>query len=166
MVIVLLGGRLAWKKKFGDSNLSATLVGNINHMTIGDVKNGTLDKETFFGERDKAFLLASAPSRKVSANINYKINKFSTNVRLTNFGKVELINFADEVESYGDRTTTDITMSYQVNPKFSFTVGGSNILDVYPQHYNSANTETGSMYEAVQMGMGGAFYFAKVGIKF
>ncbi len=44
---------LAWKKKFGDSNFAATLVGNINHMKIGDVKNRTLDKETFFGEREK-----------------------------------------------------------------------------------------------------------------
>ncbi|MEY2922002.1 MAG: hypothetical protein RL108_624, partial [Bacteroidota bacterium] len=62
---------LAWKKKFGDSNFAATLVGNINHMTIGDVKNGTLDKETFFGEREKAFLLASAPANKFGLNLNY-----------------------------------------------------------------------------------------------
>lgn len=47
---------LAWKKKFGDNSFGATLVGNINHMTIGDVKNGTLDKETFFGERKSIFI--------------------------------------------------------------------------------------------------------------
>ena len=160
---------ITYEHKLGAGRLSYTLAGNFNQQEIKKVKTAPLlagKEDIYYGRREQYFLLASAPSRKVSANINYKIKKFSTNVRLTNFGKVELVNFADEVESYGDRTTTDITMSYQVNPKFSFTVGGSNILDVYPQHYNSANTETGSMYEAVQMGMGGAFYFAKVGIKF
>lgn len=52
---------LAWKKSFDDNRLSATFTGNINDMKIDKVNNGSLDEQTFFGERDKGFLLASAP---------------------------------------------------------------------------------------------------------
>jgi hypothetical protein len=50
---------------------------------------------------------------------------------------------------------------------FSITVGGANIFDVYPEfRADPGLTETGTRYEAIQMGMGGAMYFAKIGIKF
>lgn len=47
---------LAWKKKFGGSLFSATLVGNINNMKIDKVKNVDLPEDTFFGRRERAFL--------------------------------------------------------------------------------------------------------------
>ena len=52
---------LAWKKTIGESRFGATFVGNINNMSITNIKNGSLDEGTFFGKREKGFLLASAP---------------------------------------------------------------------------------------------------------
>jgi iron complex outermembrane receptor protein len=101
----------------------------------------------------------------VNLTFDYQKDNFSVNLRFTNFGKVELINFANEVEVFNARTTTDLSFSYLFNNKVNVTIGGANIFDVYPQHQNSANTETGTMFEAVQMGMGGAFYFGKIGIR-
>jgi iron complex outermembrane receptor protein len=54
-----------------------------------------------------------------------------------------------------------------INRQFTATIGGSNLFDVYPKYRDDPSlTETGSRFEAIQMGMGGAFYFAKLGYKF
>lgn len=58
---------LSWKTNIGEeSNFGATFLGNFNDMKIDKILNGNLDEQTFFGERDKAFLLASAPDSKLS----------------------------------------------------------------------------------------------------
>ena len=87
-MLLLLG-----KRNLDDSNLGATLVGNINDMKITKVKNGTLDDETFFGEREKAFLLASAPESKFGLNLNYHIKWFDSGLAFTRFSKVVLVDY-------------------------------------------------------------------------
>ena len=155
--------------KAGAGRLSYSLAANFNKLTIDRIKTTAAlagKEDIYYGRREQFFLLASAPPRKLNLSIDYKINSFSANIRVTNFGKVELISFADKVETFDSRTTTDISFSYLINKKVNITLGGANILDVYPQHQDAANTETGTMFEAVQMGMGGAFYFAKIGVRF
>ncbi|GAA6769888.1 TonB-dependent receptor [Flavobacterium sp. CGRL2] len=78
----------SWKKKFDFGQFGATLVGNINDMKIDKVKNGSLDEATFFGKREKAFLLASAPDNKFGLNLTYAKNKFDAGLAFTRFSKV------------------------------------------------------------------------------
>jgi iron complex outermembrane receptor protein len=47
--------------------------------------------------------------------------------------------------------------------KISF---GVNILNTYPDKMDPGLTESGGIWDSVQMGFSGAFYFAKVGLKF
>ena len=101
----------------------------------------------------------------MSFGLDYKISMFSANLRFTNFGEVDIINFADEVQHFRKKTTTDLSLSHFAG-KATITIGASNIFDVYPDHHDAANTETGGMWEAVQMGHGGSFFFAKVGLRF
>ncbi|MCB0448375.1 MAG: TonB-dependent receptor, partial [Gelidibacter sp.] len=75
---------LSWKTSVGDdSSFGATFLGNFNDMKIDKVLNGSLDEQTFFGERDKAFLLASAPDSKLSLNLNYDKNWFDAGLTFT-----------------------------------------------------------------------------------
>ena len=62
-------------------------------MKIDKVLNGSLDEQTFFGERDKAFLLASAPDSKLSLNLNYNKNWFDAGLTFTRFSEVQLLDF-------------------------------------------------------------------------
>jgi iron complex outermembrane recepter protein len=172
---------LAWKKKFGDSNLSATLVGNINHMTIGDVKNGTLDKETFFGEREKAFLLASAPSNKFGLNLNYDKKWFNAGLAFTRFSKVELLDyqmyedvadygsFADQIkaatDTYSAKIVTDLTLGFKLNKASKLSIGANNLFNIYPDQQDDW-VEAGGYWDAVQMGFSGAYYYARLGFTF
>ncbi len=156
--------------KVGAGKLNATFAGNLNDLSITAVKTVPALKgkeDTYFSIREQYFLQASAPKHKLSFNFDYRINKFSTNLRFTNFAAVELIDYDLAVERFKARTTTDLSFSYAATDKLSITVGGANIFDVYPQYRLDPNlTETGTRYEALQMGMGGAMYFAKVGVKF
>jgi iron complex outermembrane receptor protein len=157
-----------YNSKLGKGRLNATLATNINNMSIEAVKTTAMlagKEDTYFGPRDRAFLLASAPDYKVGLSVDYTINKFNVLVRNTLFSKIELINFGDEIDAYKNKLVTDIVFSIKAGEKVNISVGGNNILDVYPSYQDPGLTESGGMWDAVQMGFGGAFYFAKIGLR-
>jgi iron complex outermembrane receptor protein len=158
---------LAWKKRFGESNLSATLVGNINHMEITKVNNGNLPAEIFFGAREQAFLLASAPDSKFGLNLNYSRNKFDAGLAFTHFSEVVLIDYSGEDDVYSPKTITDLTIGYQITKQLKLTVGSNNLFNVYPDKQDeTGNTEAGGYWDAVQMGFNGAYYYTRLGFTF
>jgi len=156
--------------RVGNGKLNTTYAGNFNSLKIGGVKTADPLKgkeDIYFSERERYFLQASAPNHKHSFNIEYKINRLSANLRFTNFAAINLLDYDYQVEHFKGRTVTDLSFNFQASDKISVTVGGANIFDVYPEFRADPNlTETGSRYEAIQMGMGGAMYFAKIGVKF
>ncbi len=152
----------------GNGRLNASVAANFNDMEIEAVKTTPLlagKEDIYFGPRDKAFLLASAPDYKVGLSLDYSINRFSVLLRNTLFSEVELVNFADEIDLYKKKITTDLVFSLKAGNNVNISVGGNNILDVYPSHQDPGLTESGGMWDAVQMGFSGAFYFAKVGVR-
>lgn len=158
---------LAWKKRFGESNLSATLVGNINNMEIKKVHNGSLDAETFFGAREQAFLLASAPKSKFGLNLNYNRKKFDAGLAFTHFSEVILIDYSGSEDVYSAKTITDLTIGYQITKQLKLTAGCNNLFNIYPDKQDeTGNTEAGGYWDAVQMGFNGAYYYTRLGFTF
>ena len=158
---------LAWKKKIDNATYGLTLVGNINDMKIEKVHNGTLDAETFFGKREQAFLLASAPKNKFGLNLNYSRSKFDSGLAFTHFSKVVLIDYAGLDNVYGARINTDLTLGYKMTNHLKLTLGSNNLFNVYPTKQDeSGNTEAGGYWDAVQMGFNGAYYYARLGFNF
>jgi iron complex outermembrane receptor protein len=172
---------LSWKKKFGDQSFSATLVGNINDMKIDKVKNGDLDEKTFFGERDKAFLLASAPANKFGLNLNYKKKWFDAGLAFTRFSEVKLLDyqmdedvadygsFADQIkaatDTYRAKIVTDLTMGFKLSKSTKLSIGANNLFNIYPDQQDDW-VEAGGYWDAVQMGFSGAYYYARLGFNF
>lgn len=157
---------LSWRRNLGTGRLNASLAGNFNDMEITNVKSGDLDEETFFGKREKAFLLASAPDHKVGLNLSYGISNFDAGLAITRFSDIELVDFADGVDTYDAKTTTDITAGFQLSDNLQLTIGGNNIFNVYPTQQNDGETEAGGYWDAVQMGFGGSYYYGRLGITF
>ncbi len=158
-----------YSPRLGAGRLGVTFAGNFNNMKINRIATTPAlagKEDIYYGRREQYFLFASAPPHKLSLSLDYKINQFSTNLRFTNFADVDIIDFGDNVEHFSPKTTTDLSFSYQAGKRFSITVGGANIFDVYPDHHDAGLTDTGGMWEAVQMGHGGSFFFGKLGIKF
>ncbi len=156
---------LSWKESYNFGNLSATLAGNVNNMYIKSV-NTDLDESIFFGEREKAFLLASAPESKFSFNANYSKDKFNAGIGLTRFSEIVLIDFADTKDIYGAKITADLNLGYKLSDAFKLTIGGNNITNEYPDQQNDGETEAGGYWDAVQMGFGGAYYYARLDFNF
>ncbi|WP_339712780.1 TonB-dependent receptor [uncultured Kriegella sp.] len=172
---------LSWKKHFDDSSLSATITGNLNHMEITNVNNASLDAETFFGERDKAFLLASAPESKLTFNVNYNKNKFDAGLGLTRFSSVDLLDyqmleptsdyasFADKInqatDHYSPKLITDVVLGYQLCEGLKLNVGVNNLFNEYPSQQDDW-VEGGGYWDSLQMGFGGAYYYARIGFTF
>jgi iron complex outermembrane receptor protein len=161
----------------GKQNLKFSLASNINNMVIDKIyTNQKLHgkENIYFGLREQYFLLASAPKSKFNFEADYSKGNFFTDLRLTRFGKVKLINWSDngdniadpgEVDTYNPKITADLSVGYNFR-NFTITLGGLNILNTYPDKHDPGLTESGGIWDCVQMGFSGAFYFAKVGFKF
>ncbi|PTX43215.1 iron complex outermembrane receptor protein [Christiangramia gaetbulicola] len=163
----------------GEGKLTTSFIGNFNDMTITDVKNDNLDEQTFFGERDKSFLLASAPDSKLTLNLTYDIEWFDVALGLTRFSEITLLDFQmfEDVADYGSlanqvaaasdvydsKIVTDLNLGFKLNDALKLNVGSNNLFNVYPDQQDDW-TEAGGYWDAVQMGFGGAYYYAKLNI--
>ena len=161
----------------GQQNLKFSAAANFNDMVIDKIyTNQKLQgkENTYFGLREQYFLLASAPKNKFNIAIDYSKANFFANLKFTRFGTVKLINWNDngdnivdpgELDTYKAKITADLSVGYNLK-NFTFTVGGLNILNTYPTKQDPGLTESGGIWDCVQMGFSGAYYFAKIGIKF
>lgn len=158
---------LAYKKTIGASKIGVTFIGNTNKLQVTKVNNNNLDGEIFFGKREIAFLKASAPKSKLGLNLNYSFKKFDSGVAFTRFSKVVLIDYAGLDNVYSSKIVTDLTVGYQLIKSLKLSIGANNLFNIYPDKQDeSGNTEAGGYFDAVQMGVSGAYYYARLGFKF
>ncbi|SHL37506.1 iron complex outermembrane recepter protein [Chryseobacterium carnipullorum] len=165
---------LNYTENIGYGKLSATLAGNYNEMEITKVNTSEKlqgKEDTYLSPRERAFILASAPKTKINLNLNYKISKFNANVQLVRFDKVKLIGYngADDYQLYGAKVTTDISFGYEFSKNFNLTIGSKNLFNRYPTLQTAAvdgNTESGGIFDPVQMGFAGRQAFARLNFKF
>lgn len=83
---------------------------------------------------------------------------------MTRFGEVELVDWIDEADVYEAAYTVDASFTWRIAPFASLTLGGANLFDAYPSQQDT-ETETGGLWDAVQMGSSGAFYFLRLNIR-
>jgi len=157
---------LSYKGNLGKSRLGATFTGNINKMEIRNVNNGTLPVETFFGAREKSFLLASAPESKFILNLNYAVNWFDMSIACTRFSEIELIDFAGTTDFYSAQFITDLSFGFKMSESMKLSIGSNNLFNEYPDQQNDGETDSGGYWDAVQQGASGAYYYARLDYKF
>jgi iron complex outermembrane receptor protein len=159
---------LEYFKKFGNTrSFRGLFTGNFQNMTIDrinvpDPLNDTKDhRNTFLSERERAFILASAPKSKFSLNLEYGMNQLSIGARLTYFGEITLLGYGDGTASdftppfergdlyayvpadadghavkdqynYGAKLVTDLYFSYRVNKNVTLFAGADNVTNQHP----------------------------------
>lgn len=140
---------------------------------------------SYFNREDQSRVEVANPKDKVSLTFNYKYSKFSAMLRFVHFGKVIYLDpginpsnpttfpvnaFTGKAETldqeFSPKTVTDLSLSYQIVPQVSLTVGSNNLFDVYQDiHTHSSNMSTGRFIysrRVQQMGFNGAYYFARL----
>jgi iron complex outermembrane receptor protein len=147
-------------------NLSAAL--NVNQMEITDIYTNELltgKEDSYFGRREQLFLLASAPPMKGVASIDYHKSKFSASLRGTYFAGITLEDWVGSDDVYDPRVTLDLSLSYALSDALRATLGVSNLTDALPTLQDS-ETEGGGLYDPVQMGSMGRYFFARASYRF
>jgi iron complex outermembrane receptor protein len=158
---------LAYARPWGAHGVRAAFVANFNDMKLGDITTSPLlagKEDIYFGPREKAFLLAGAPDSRMSLSLDHAFRGIESSLRVNRFGEVELIDWIDEADVYEAAYTVDASVTYRVAPFASVTLGGTNLFDAYPSQQDT-ETETGGLWDAVQMGSSGAFYFLRLNIR-
>ena len=166
---------LTYTENIASGKLSASFAANFNDMEITSVNtppNLNGKEDIFLSPREKAFILASAPKNKFNLSLNYKIHKFNTNLQLVRFDKMTLIGYngPDDFQNYGAKVTTDLSFGYDFSKKLNWTLGAKNIFNRYPSMQYDAvsagNTESGGIFDPVQMGFSGRQIFTRINYTF
>lgn len=156
----------------GAGNLDFSLAANFNDNKVDDALNippRLVGQETiYFGPQEKSLIETNNPDAKVNFTIDYRIKKFSGMLRNVYFGEVTRNGFPFGVEQKHDpKVVTDVSLSYQLTHQLSLTVGGNNILDVYPDVQAFDNSFFGVFkYAPVQHGFNGASFFGRLAVSF
>lgn len=147
-------------------------------MTIDKVNVPSLlegFEETFLSDREKTFILASAPPVKVAANLEYGYKQFTIGTRLNYFGEITLLGYgedglginpmvpldngngyvADQYVYSGKLSVPDVYASWKFNNNFTFNLGVDNFLNIHPDLAYAPgaagwafNNETGGPWDA------------------
>ncbi len=166
---------LTYTENIGSGKLTASFAANFNDMEITSVNtppNLKGKEDIFLSPREKAFILASAPKNKFNLSLNYKIHKFNTNLQLVRFDKMTLLGYngSDDFQNYGAKVTTDLSFGYDFSKKLNWTLGSKNLFNRYPTMQYAAvsdgNTESGGIFDPVQMGFSGRQIFTRINYTF
>lgn len=166
---------LTYTENIGRGKLTSSFAANFNDMEITSVNTTDVLKgkeDVYLSPRERAFILASAPKNKFNLSLNYKIEKFNVNLQEVRFDKVALIGYEgpNDYQFYDAKFTTDLSFGYDFTKKFNFTVGSKNLFNSYPTLQKIAvsdgNTESGGIFDPVQMGFSGRQVFTRINYTF
>ena len=161
-----------YSASIGAGTLTSSLSFNYNNIEISkiNVSPGFEGQEDLFlDRRQRSLITYAAPKYKVHGLFDYKINKISAGLRFTGFSSIDFVDYYlanDKPNHYDPKFTTDLSLGYELSKNVRFMLNGSNIFNVYPNKQNPVDTETGGMYESVQMGFGGSFYSFRLKLRF
>ncbi|HEX2080505.1 MAG TPA: TonB-dependent receptor [Longimicrobium sp.] len=158
---------LAWARPFGEHSVRAALAANFNDMELGEITTSAQlagKEDIYFGRREQAFLLASAPDSKATFSLDYGWRALETALRVNRWGEVRLVDWIDEEDVYEAAYTVDAALTWRAGRFASVTLGGTNIFDQYPSQQDT-ETETGGLWDAVQMGSSGAFWYLRLTVR-
>ncbi|HZH43599.1 MAG TPA: TonB-dependent receptor [Lysobacter sp.] len=157
------GGRL---ETFLGVNYSKTEVTRVN---VPPALAGR--EEVVMGERDRLFVENGAPRTKGVLGFDFSHGPWNANLRVIHFGPQTLGTFSGTAagvpnQRYSAKTSADVSVTYAFTENAKFTVGGTNIFDVYPTRQDPNETDNGHVFESVQFGLNGAAWFARFHYRF
>jgi iron complex outermembrane receptor protein len=188
-----------YNRRVGNSRYRMLLTGNIQKMDIDKINvptklSGTDNlQQTFLSERERKFILASAPPSKIGFNLEYGYKKLTVGTRITRFGQIIILGYGENGSGinptvptdadpnihvpdqyiYSPKAVTDLYASYQLHKNFTLYVGADNIFNVHPgfgvapgAKLWAYNNEPGGPWDPVQMGHDGRKLFTRLAFNF
>lgn len=180
-----------YNTNLGGGRFGAILAGTFREnkfegANVPDLNTALTDEEleeNYVGRGLVGQFETGTPSAKIIGTLNYSIGKFSAMLRGTRFGSINILDNNTRsiydlssglavdtgVDDYADQGftpefTTDIGLTYAFSDAISFTVGGNNIFNEYPD-VRRYERRTFSLYSQYQQGSAGAYYFGRLTLK-
>jgi iron complex outermembrane receptor protein len=158
---------MSLKTNLGASLLQTRQVGDI---ASSEQLNGFED--VYFNEKSRILLEESMPRTKVNLMNNLTIRKWNFLLANTYFGEVTEAdsydsNGIDVNDVYAGKIITDLSIGYRFSPKFSITIGGNNLLDIYPDERHPSLTDGDQFIyprRVSQFGANGRYVFARINL--
>lgn len=174
--------------EIGKGYLGGSIAANFNKTEVKStnfpdfIENNNLG-DAIFSREDVSRVETWRPRQKIIASANYKINRFSTNLSFMNYGKVTYRHPSDPINdaTYGAKTLTDLSFTYGFSDKINFTLGASNLFNVFPDTFAEAYSENGGVpndrnldfvgrfkypWQTTQFGLDGRRFFTKLNFTF
>ena len=163
----------SYRSDFGDAgSLQSTLSYNYNKNEVTSVKPNPAALDALgldlqrIDRRDEFGLLAdSTPRSKLILNELYTFGRWSFNGTLTRYGKFTSYATSNPAldQTYDSKWLLDLALNYNLD-KWTFTLGGDNVLDTYPDRTMVGNDNNGTMPYSVlsPFGFNGAYVYGKV----
>lgn len=147
-----------YNKTFGDNHIRVIFTSNFQHMLITKVnyppRLSATDnlKQHFLSDREKDFILASAPPQKLILNPEYGYKSLTFGMRFIYFGKITLLGYGQNFDglfpvvpldaspstlvadkyNYTGKTVSDAYITYRLGKKAHFSLGCDNIFNLHP----------------------------------
>jgi len=153
-----------------NSKLDLSLASNFNKTNIRSyhfpASLSGLNQDDYFGPDQQSLIETNYPKSKHTLSVNYAVAKWNFLVRNIYWGEVTRNGFPfGIVQTHKSKITTDLALSYKMLKGLSITAGANNLFDVFPDVQAYDNSYFGVFkYAPVQMGMLGAFYYARVNL--
>ena len=162
---------VSYQTRLGRGNFNANLSANVNETKIVNYHfptSLTVDYNQYFGPDQVNIIETLSPKVKGTLNLGYSIDRFNFLVRNTYFGKVTKDGYPwGSVQEHRGKVVTDASIGYNLTKNVNLTIGANNLFDVYPdeQVYENSYYDV-FQYAPVQMGVTGAYYFARLNFNF
>lgn len=174
--------------ELGKGFLSGSIAANFNKTEVRStqfpkfIEDNNLG-DALFSREDVSRVESWRPRSKIIGTVNYKLDKFSTNLSMMHYGKVTYrhpSNPADDA-TYGGKLLTDLSFSYDFTEKITLTAGANNLFNVYPDTFADAYSANGGVpndrnldfvgrfkypWQTTQFGIDGTRIFTNLAFKF
>ncbi len=182
--------------RWGQAKFRIDLLGNISQTRIARDETGqrvirSSDllrgfESILFNREEIARIEVAQPGNKSILRVGHEYGKFNTQISLSRFGSVHYIHPQDgdpqqwvENEYTGRKESrdqifspkwlTDFKVTYRVSNLLSWTLGGNNIFNVYPdRHQHFDNTSQGIFpysRRVQQFGIRGAYWYTTIALR-
>ncbi len=139
---------------------------------------------TLFNREEVSRIEVAQPRSKIILGSILRVGNLSTNLTFTRFGKIDYVHpssaevanaWNNDVLEIRDQTfspkiLTDLDLTYTIYENVEIGIGGTNIMNVYPDRHTHSGNYSGGMFpysrRVSQFGIAGAGYYAKANFKF
>ncbi len=153
----------AYKKAFAeDQSLSLSVAATFNNTEVtgqkdtpSEILEGSTGQENFklLGQTAIELIEVAIPRQKILFSGQYNHNNIGVTLRFTRYGSVQAFSrglspedsntICNEdgsrcVQEFAPKVVTDLALTWKFNETFSLSGGANNLLDIYPDKYNTS----------------------------